>query len=102
MMNNWKLEYYHDIEDWFEQLTKDKLKAIAKELKLLQLCGNSLRLPHSKALGKKLFELRERNFGLRMYYTFSSNRKIVLLHGGDKATQKQDIKLARNMLNKME
>ena len=65
------------------------------------MCGNELRLPHSKSLGNGLFELRERNFGYRVYYTFCKQQVIVLLHSGDKNTQNKDIKLARERLIKL-
>lgn len=104
-MSDWKIEYWHSdadhasaVETFLDQLTHEQFKAVVKELKLLELCGNTLRLPHSKSMGKGLFELRERSFGYRIYYTFIKNRVIVLLYAGDKSTQKKDIKIARERL----
>jgi len=77
------------------------LKSIAKELLLLEKCGNTLRLPHSKSLGKGLFELRERSFGYRIYYGFLPNFTIILLHAGDKSSQKDDIGIARTKFDFM-
>jgi putative addiction module killer protein len=107
-VNKWKTEYYYssdekhssNIEDFFDHLTNEQLKSLAKELRLLELCGNTLRLPHSKSLGQGLFELRERKFGYRIYYTFCKNQIIVLLHAGDKSSQKRDIKKAQELLTK--
>jgi len=65
---------------------------------LLELCGNELKLPQSKALGKGLFELREQRFGFRIYYCFSDNCIIILLAAGDKKSQKSDIVVARKRL----
>ncbi|MCL5260193.1 MAG: type II toxin-antitoxin system RelE/ParE family toxin [Gammaproteobacteria bacterium] len=65
---------------------------------LLELCGNSLRLPHSKSLGEGLFELRERRFGVRIYYAFFKNQTIILLHAGNKSSQSKDIKKAKVLL----
>ena len=103
----WELEYWyssgqnvaHDssVEIWLDGLSDEQFKAVAKELKLLEICGNNLRLPHSKALGRGLFELRERRFGYRIYYTFLVS-SIVLLHVGDKTKQDKDIKIARKRL----
>ena len=100
-MCSWKIEYWHpkdqnssSIERLFDQLTDEQFKSVAKEIKLLELCGNTLRLPHGRAIGKGLFELRERKFGYRIYYVFIKNRVIVLLHAGNKSTQKKDIKAA--------
>ncbi|MEM9243600.1 MAG: type II toxin-antitoxin system RelE/ParE family toxin [Pseudomonadota bacterium] len=70
-------------------------------MKLLELCGNNLRLPHSRSLGQGLFELRERRYGLRVYYTYAKTGDIVLLHSGDKNNQPKDIFWSRSLLNKM-
>ncbi|VVC76262.1 hypothetical protein AQUSIP_15710 [Aquicella siphonis] len=75
----WELKYWCDnkgespIERWFDSLTKEQFKSVAKELKLLELCGNMLKLPHSRGLKKGLFELRERKYEFRVYYTFLKN-----------------------------
>lgn len=103
-MHNWTIEYWLDadgkssVEVWLDNLTKEQLKSVAKELKLLELSGNRLRLPHSRTLGQGLFELRERNFGYRIYYGFASGSIIILLHAGDKSSQQKDIALARKRL----
>jgi putative addiction module killer protein len=104
-MNSWKIEYWYanderssTVETFLNQLTGEQFKSIAKELKLLELCGNTLKLPHSKPLSKGLFELRERKFGYRIYYAFVKNKIIVLLHAGNKSSQKKDIKIARERL----
>ena len=103
----WQLEYWCDskgispIEQWFDSLTKEQFKSIAKELKLLELCGNLLKLPHSRSLKKGLFELRERKYGFRIYYTFFKNKIILMLHAGDKKSQNKDIDLARERLFKL-
>jgi putative addiction module killer protein len=103
----WELEYWCDnkgespVEQWFDSLTKEQFKSVARELKLLQLCGNMLKLPHSRSLKKRLFELRERKYGFRVYYTFSKNKIILMMHAGDKKTQDRDIEIARNRLNQL-
>jgi putative addiction module killer protein len=101
-MTKWNIEYWHSnekckssFENTLNNLTAKQLVSVAKEVKLLELCGNRLRLPHSRALGGALFELRERKFGYRIYYVFSQNKRIVLLHIGDKSKQNKDIKIAR-------
>jgi putative addiction module killer protein len=106
-MQNWQIRYWedgineHSVEHWLDQLTKEQLKSVAKELKLLERGGNSLRLPHSKTLGEGLFELRERAYGFRIYYSFMAGFVIVLLHSGNKHTQEKDIKLARKRLEQL-
>ena len=84
-MHKWTIEYWvaedgrwsSPLEIMLNSLTNIQLKSLAKELALLECCGNTLKLPHSRSLGKNLFELRERNFGYRVYYTFF--KRIELL-----------------------
>lgn len=104
---SWEIEYWHSgsdhntVETWLDSLTAKEFKSIAKEISLLGLCGNTLRLPHSRSLQKGLFELRERKYGFRIYYTFLQGKVIVLLSSGDKNTQEKDIIIARERLNQL-
>ena len=106
-MGKWVIEFWREktkkgpVERWLDQLEKDQFKSISKELELLELCGNQLKLPHSKTLGKGLFELRERRFGFRIYYCFEGEYIIVLLTAGDKKSQENDIKIARKRLSEL-
>jgi len=103
----WEIEYWckddgeSPVEEWFESLTKEQFKSVAKELKLLELCGNMLKLPHSRSLKKGLFELRDRKYGFRIYYTFLKNKIILMMQAGDKHTQGGDIDIARERLNQL-
>lgn len=99
----WKIKYWvkgdsNPIAKWLDKLTKEQFKSIDKEITLLGKIGNELALPHSRSLGKGLFELRERRFGFRIYYCFKDNQIIILLAAGDKKTQINDIKHARERL----
>ncbi len=104
---NWSIKYCDDtaakksIEDWFDDLSSEQLKSVAKELTMLELRGNALRMPQSKPLGEGLFELRERKYGYRIYYTFHDKQVIILLAAGDKKSQKNDIRVARTRLSKL-
>jgi putative addiction module killer protein len=103
----WELKYWCNdedespVEEWFGLLNREQFKSVAKELKLLELCGNSLKLPHSRSLKKGLFELRERKYGFRIYYIFLRNRIILMVHAGDKHTQNKDIDIARERLKQL-
>jgi putative addiction module killer protein len=103
-MEKWTLKYWEDssgrkvLEKWFLKLSKEKFTAVSRELDFLEFAGRNLKLPHSKSLGKGLFELRERRYGMRIYYGFYKDMIIILLHAGDKGTQEGDIKLARKRL----
>jgi putative addiction module killer protein len=103
----WKIKYWcndkgdSSIEKWLDSLSNDQLKSVAKEMKLLELAGNLLRLPHSKSLKDGLFELRERTYGFRIYYTFLKKKVILMLQAGDKKSQDSDIKIARKRLEQL-
>jgi len=81
---DWNVVYLDSVDGWLNDLTKQQLKSLAKEIRLLELCGNELKLPHSRSLGAGLLELRERRYGLRIYYCFDEGEIIVLLQAGDK------------------
>jgi putative addiction module killer protein len=54
-------------------------------------------------LGAALFELRaDFGPGYRIYYTYRGDELVVLLVGGDKASQARDILRARQMIGQME
>lgn len=97
---SWNINFADSVEAWLNNLTVQQLKSVAKELRLLELSGHELRLPHSKSLGQGLFELRERKFGYRIYYIFDQLKVIILLHAGDKTSQKRDVQKARDILKK--
>jgi putative addiction module killer protein len=107
MDKTWVVKYWitdsgkNETERWFNKLPKDHARSVTKELSLLKQCGNDLKLPHSRALGKKLFELRERTYGYRIYYTFHGIQMVVLLVAGDKSTQRNDILLARERIDEL-
>lgn len=102
-MKIWKIHYWYSgskanpVEKWLDCLENDQLISVSKELKLLGLGGPNLKLPHSKALGKGIFELRERHYGLRIYYGFLDDA-IIVLSAGDKSSQKKDISIAYKRL----
>lgn len=102
--SKWMVEYWCNdkgestVEKWLDSLTDGQLKSVAKEMKLLALSGNFLKLPHSRSLKKGLFELRERKYGLRVYYAFLPKKIILMLSAGNKKTQDKDIEIARKRL----
>lgn len=94
----WNIETYETgsgekVVDEFIKKQQPQAKAkIVHTIKLLKSYGNKLGLPHSKALGSGLYELRIRGKEeLRIIYSFAQQRTIYLLHGFKK--QKQQIPL---------
>ena len=96
-----EIEYFHqrvlaEIESW----PVDVLADYARLVELLAEHGPSLRLPHSRAFGGGLFELRPRGrSGIgRAFYCFMTGKRIVVLHAFVKKTQQtpeRELKLAR-------
>ena len=97
----YQIEYFHpkvqaEIESW----PVDVLADYARIVELLAEYGPSLRLPHSRAMGEGLFELRPRgSSGIgRAFYCFLLGRRVVVVHAFTKKTQQtpdKELKLAR-------
>ena len=96
-----QIEYFHarvlaEIGSW----PVDVLADYAHLLELLAEHGPNLRLPHSRALGSGLFELRPRGMvGTgRAFYCFLVGKRVVIVHAFIKKTQQtpdKELKLAR-------
>jgi phage-related protein len=103
-----EIEYFHErvlaeIESW----PVDVLADYARLVELLAEHGASLRLPHSKAFGDGLFELRPRGrSGIgRAFYCFMLGRRIVVLHAFIKKSQEtpdRELRLARKRLKELQ
>ena len=103
-----EVEYFHprvlsEIEGW----SVDVLADYARLVELLIEYGPSLRLPHSRALGDGLFELRPRGrSGIgRAFYCFVIGRRVVVLHAFVKKTQQtpdRELRLARKRQKELE
>lgn len=84
------------IESW----PTDVVAAYARLVELLAEHGPNLGLPHSRALGEGLFELRPRGkSGIgRAFYCFQVGQRVVVLHAFIKKspqTPDKELKLAR-------
>jgi len=80
---NYTIEYFHyrvqaEIESWPDGILAD----YARLIELLIEFGPNLKMPHSKAMGKGLFELRPKGReGIgRTFYCFLIGRRIIILH----------------------
>lgn len=101
MIVSYGIEYFHErvlaeIESW----PVDVLADYARLVELLIDHGPDLRLPHSRALGDGLFELRPRGrSGIgRVFYCFLVGKRVVVLHAFVKKSQQtpdRELKLAR-------
>jgi phage-related protein len=109
-MATWRIqvEYFHErvlaeVESW----PVDVLADYARLVELLSEYGPSLRLPHSRAFGGGLFELRPRGrAGIgRAFYCFLVGKRVVVLHAFIKKTKQtpdRELKLARRRLKELQ
>ena len=103
-----QIDYFHqrvlaEIESWPVDVVAD----YARLIELLAQHGPSLRLPHSKAFGDGLFELRPRGrSGIgRAFYCFLLGKRIVVVHAFIKKTQEtpdKELKLARKRVKELQ
>lgn len=75
-------------------------------VELLIEFGPQLRMPHSKAFGDGLFELRPRGkAGIgRTFYCFLAGKRVVILHSFIKKSQQtsdRELKLARKRMKEI-
>ena len=101
---NYEIAYFHpsiaaDIEQW-----PVSIKADYRRISLLLMeYGPQVRMPHTKAMGDGLFEMRPKGRdGIgRAFYCYVKGKKIIILHSFIKKTQKtplKELRLARKRM----
>jgi phage-related protein len=103
-----EINYFHarvlaEIESWPVDVVAD----YARLLELLIEHGTSLRLPHSRAFGDGLFELRPKGrSGIgRAFYCYMVGKQVIVLHAFIKKSQQtpdNELKLARKRLKEVQ
>ncbi|HYN21418.1 MAG TPA: type II toxin-antitoxin system RelE/ParE family toxin [Thermoanaerobaculia bacterium] len=103
----YEVEYFHprvraEIESWPVGLLADYIRMV----ELLMEFGPDLRMPHSRAMGRGLFELRPRGReGIgRALYCFVTGQRVVILHAFIKKTQttpERDLEIARKRMKEV-
>ena len=101
------VSYFHErvlneVQSW----PVDVLADYARLIELLTEHGPSLRMPHSRAFGDGLFEVRPRGrSGIgRACYCFLLGKRVVVLHAFIKKTQQtpdKELNLARKRLKEL-
>jgi len=89
-MKTWTIEYYSQaVQDWISAMPVGIRADYARLANLLMEFGADIRLPHSRAMGRGLFELRAKGKeGIaRILYCMQVGKRIVILHGFIKKTQ---------------
>lgn len=97
----WTIEYYsEDVRLEIAAMPFGIRAAYVRLTEMLQEFGLDLRMPHSRAMGGGLFELRPRGKEgvARVFYCTMVGRRIVVLHSFIKKTQetpKRELDVAR-------
>ena len=104
----YSIDYFHpkvkeEIESWPVGILADYARLVA----LLIEFGPSLRMPHSRAMGGGIFELRLRGReGIgRAFYCFVIGQKVIILHAFVKKTQEtpeHELKIARKRMKEIQ
>jgi len=104
---NYSIEYFHsrvqaEIESWPDGILAD----FARIIELLMEFGPNLRMPHTRAMGGGIFEVRPRGReGVgRAFYCFVVGQRIVILHAFIKKTRttpEQELKIARKRMKEV-
>ncbi len=82
-------------EKWLENL-KSKAFQVAVDARLTRVADGNF--GDHKSVGEGVFELRiPKGPGLRIYYGLDGPRLVVLIGGGDKSSQKKDIRNAQKL-----
>jgi phage-related protein len=102
------LVYFNDrIKDEIEGWPVGILADYARLVELLMEFGPDLRMPHSRAMGGGLFELRPRGReGIgRALYCYVTGKRVVVLHAfvkKTKATPERDAAVARKRMKEVQ
>lgn len=97
----WTIEYYsEEVRLAVESLPVGIRASFARLTEFLEEFGLDLRMPHSRAMGSGLFELRPhgREGIARVFYCIKIGRKIIILHSFMKKTgktPKRELEIAR-------
>jgi len=105
---NYSIEYFNvrvknNIEKWPAGILAD----YARLVELLMEFGPNLRMPHSRAMGEGLFELRPRGReGIgRALYCYIRGKRVVILHTFIKKTQQtseKELRVARKRMKEVQ
>ncbi|HET9853500.1 MAG TPA: type II toxin-antitoxin system RelE/ParE family toxin [Methylomirabilota bacterium] len=106
MSPRWEVDDYRGprgarpVRAFLDGLSEAARDRVAAALEMLASEGNALRFPRSRPLGAGLFELRISvpDGTLRLLYCFRPGRRVIVLHGFAKKTQKtppEDLALAQ-------
>lgn len=90
----WEVEYTHEFEAWWDELTEDEQSALEQRVRILVEHGPTLKRPTIGEIKGSDFDPRMKEIiceegaaSLRVLFVFDPRRTAILLLGGDKAGQ---------------
>lgn len=104
---NWKITFYNErIEAEIQALPAGLLARFLRYAERMEVYGPDLGMPHTRAMGKGLFELRlKAEEGIaRMLYCTKVGQQIVMLHQFVKKTEKtprKELNIARKRMKEI-
>jgi phage-related protein len=94
----------YPVKEFIERLEKKSYARVLRSMSLLQEFGPSLRMPYSKKIASKLYELRIKGVeAIRIFYT-QANEEYYLVHAFKKKSQKtpkQELQLALDRIKEL-
>ena len=94
------IKHINEFDDWLNDLKDNTVR-----LRLARRLDKASRglLGDVESVGEGISEMREHfGAGWRMYYVVRGNEIIIMLGGGSKSTQKNDIKTAKKRAKQLE
>jgi phage-related protein len=107
-MTTWTITYFSEtVQEEIAELPAGLLARYFRYADRMEIYGPDLGMPHARAMGKGLFELRlkAREGIARVFYCAVIGRKIVILHSFVKKSQKtptKELALARRRMKEMQ
>ncbi len=100
----YKVKKTKQFNKWLENLIPIEKKSMEKLIIKLEVFGYMLTTDDSKKVTGSKYKLRElrcKTYGNRAYYFFYGDKIYICVNGGDKTTQKRDIKQAEVIAKKI-
>ncbi|WP_031359067.1 type II toxin-antitoxin system RelE/ParE family toxin [Caballeronia sordidicola] len=103
----WTIAYYSArVREDVEKLPGGILASYFRLVETMEVHGANLRMPHSRAMGDGLFELRPKGpEGIgRVFYCTQVEQRIVVLHSFTKKTQEtpdSELRIARRRMKEV-
>ena len=93
----WKVELSEEVFEWYMGLSEAGAAQADRSIERLRSQGNMVRMPHSRALGDGLYELRFtcENVARRITYVFDPDRQVATLTTFHKQRQNERAEVLR-------